>query len=254
MEGRREEVDDETVVAVRCDGTFDMEVKGESHHQDAIAGCVAGAELDVTSDDACSCEFSVRLVREPDNAYDANAIAVRSPAGETLGYLSREDAREYAPVLDRIADRATVECAGRAYGRREGSRSPWNFGIWLDLPDASRLEDALGELVRGGGVLSGDRAKHGRSGENRESLIAESCPACGATTSTAATFSPSFKNTPASTRRLSLPRIGSTPSPAHDVALRAATRRRILPVTGSSLGAATQGRCCQSPAHVTIRT
>jgi len=179
VEGRHEEVDGETVVAVHCDGTFDVEVKGESHHQDAIGACVAGADLEVTSDDACSCEFNVRLVREPENAYDANAVAVRSPTGETLGYLSREAARDYAPVLDRIADLATVQCAARAYGRRTGSRSPWNFGIWLDLPDASRLEGGLGELLRGaGGVITAS----GRADGRREPLLAESCPACGATT------------------------------------------------------------------------
>jgi HIRAN domain len=123
VEAGREDVDDETVVVLRCSGAFDAEVKGESHYQDAIRACAAGADLEVTSDDACSCEFSVRLIREPQNAYDANAVAVRSVADETLGYLPREVARECAQILDRIGSVATVECAARAYGRREGSHN-----------------------------------------------------------------------------------------------------------------------------------
>jgi restriction system protein len=179
----REDVDDETVVVLRCDGTFDAEIKGESHYQDAIRACVAGTDLEATSDDACSCEFSVRLVREPQNAYDANAVAVRSRADETLGYLPREVAHECARVLDQIGSTATVECAARAYGRRDGSRSPWNFGIWLDLPDTTQLAAALGELASGaGGVISGRGVARDRGDGTRESLIAESCPVCGATT------------------------------------------------------------------------
>jgi len=42
--------------------------------------------------------FQAVLVREPDNPYDPNAIAVYSPAGK-IGYLSREDAEEYQDVL-----------------------------------------------------------------------------------------------------------------------------------------------------------
>jgi hypothetical protein len=56
---------------------------------------------------------------------------VRSRADETLGYLPREVARECAQVLDRIGNTATVECAARAYGRRDGSRSPSNSGSGL---------------------------------------------------------------------------------------------------------------------------
>jgi HIRAN domain-containing protein len=122
MARRREELEDETVVVVRYEGTFDMEAKGESHYQEAIRECVAGTDLEATADDACSCELSVRLVREPENAYDANAVAVRSLKDQTLGYLPRGVARECASVLDRMTGLAIVECSARAYGRRQGSK------------------------------------------------------------------------------------------------------------------------------------
>jgi hypothetical protein len=45
--------------------------------------------------------FTARLVPEPDNPYDANAIAVYSGAGK-VGYLPRERAPEYAEVFERL--------------------------------------------------------------------------------------------------------------------------------------------------------
>ena len=157
-----------------------MEVKGESHYQEAIRECVADASAEVRSDDACSCEFSVRLVREPENPYDANAVAVRSLTDRTLGHLPRAVARDYAPVLDGLETFAKVECSARAYGRRDRSSDPWNFGIWLDLPDASEFAHAVEvgyETIRGTNGRDQDAA-HADEGMGR--MVAVSCPACGA--------------------------------------------------------------------------
>ena len=176
----RDKADEETVVVVRYEGEFPMEVKGESHYQEAIRECVAGASAEISSDDACSCEFSVRLVREPENPHDANAVAVRSLGDRTLGYLPRAVAPEYALVLDRLHGFAVVECSARAYGRRDRSGDPWNFGIWLDLPDASEFAHAVDlgyETIRGTNGRERD-AIHADSGT--EPMVAVSCPACGA--------------------------------------------------------------------------
>ena len=157
-----------------------MEVKGESHYQEAIRECVADASAEVRSDDACSCEFSVRLVRESENPYDANAVAVRSLTDRTLGHLPRAVARDYAPVLDGLETFAKVECSARAYGRRDRSSDPWNFGIWLDLPDASEFAHAVEvgyETIRGTNGRDQDAA-HADEGMGR--MVAVSCPACGA--------------------------------------------------------------------------
>jgi restriction system protein len=176
----RDEADDETLVAVRCEGEFPMEVRGESHYQEAIRECVAGASAEVRSDDACSCEFAVRLVREPENPYDENAVAVRSLTDRTLGHLPRAAARDYAPVLDRLEGVALVECAARAYGRRDRPSDPWRFGIWLDLPDASEFAHAVEvgyETIRGTNGRQQD-AIYGDGGTGQ--MVAVSCPACGA--------------------------------------------------------------------------
>jgi hypothetical protein len=42
----------------------------------------------------------LKLVREPANSYDRNAVGVRRSNGEQLGYLPRELARKVAPLLD----------------------------------------------------------------------------------------------------------------------------------------------------------
>jgi hypothetical protein len=52
----------------------------------------------------------VELVREPDNAYDSNAVAVQV-RGETVGYVDRDEATELAPLLDTgRAHRAIIHC------------------------------------------------------------------------------------------------------------------------------------------------
>lgn len=43
---------------------------------------------------------SVRLIREPNNTFDSNAIQVRLQNGETLGYIARELAATLAGKID----------------------------------------------------------------------------------------------------------------------------------------------------------
>jgi HIRAN domain len=74
-----------------------LAVVGESHYQDALrrtaSACTPGEEGRPS--------FQAVLVSEPNNPYDANAIAVLSTEGR-LGYLSREDAIEYREVLAEV--------------------------------------------------------------------------------------------------------------------------------------------------------
>ena len=43
----------------------------------------------------------VSLVREPDNEYDLNAIAVHNQHGKQVGFISRDEAKALAPIMDR---------------------------------------------------------------------------------------------------------------------------------------------------------
>ena len=93
MAAGREDGDDETVVVLRCDGTFDTQVKGESHYQDALWQLAGGRTTDYVRE-----PISALLTPEPENPYDANAIRV-SINGLRVGYLSRETAVLYRPGL-----------------------------------------------------------------------------------------------------------------------------------------------------------
>jgi len=197
-------------MAIDCGGKFETEVHGESHYQAAIADCVSASDLEQSSDLACHAGFSARLVREPNNRYDANAVAVTSVTGRTLGYLPRELAPAFAPVLDGLGDRMAVQSPARAYGRRDQPSGSWNFGIWLDLPDPADLAEALGdldldtisEMVQPDGLdrvrdedsgalapttqsrspasTQGAGTDYDHAGGGIDSMVAIACPACGA--------------------------------------------------------------------------
>ena len=119
---------------------------GESHYQREIRGCVRASVGYEESELKASAGFAVRLVREPRNQHDANAVAVSSIAGTTLGYLGRDLAADFAPTLDELGDAIRVQCPARAFGRRDDKKAQWNFGLWLDLPEPDDLEAALGDL------------------------------------------------------------------------------------------------------------
>ena len=77
--------------------------------------------------------FQAVLVREPQNAYDANAIAVYSPAGK-IGHLSREDAEEYQHVLIAVERGGARGGACSAFLRRAGNGN-WRVVLALSSPD-----------------------------------------------------------------------------------------------------------------------
>jgi hypothetical protein len=68
-----------------------------------VAG-VAGAgrhHADALQSDSAAPGRPLLLRRDPQNEYDANAIAVETEAGEPLGFVGRELAAQIAPSLDR---------------------------------------------------------------------------------------------------------------------------------------------------------
>lgn len=69
-------------------GIYSYNVRGEHYHRSACrrADLRPGRPL--------------RLLREPDNKHDPNAIAVQSPQGETLGYVSKGHAKRLAKLMD----------------------------------------------------------------------------------------------------------------------------------------------------------
>lgn len=68
------------------------------------------------------------LVREPDNQYDANAVAVFVD-GHKVGYIPRADAEDMAASLDGFASRGQRVCLSAEIGWGD----PAIIGVRLDL-------------------------------------------------------------------------------------------------------------------------
>jgi hypothetical protein len=117
------------------DSGWSVEVHGESHYQRVLER-VAGGRSEHGADFQCV----ARLVREPTNRYDKNAVRVEVQ-GETVGYISRDDVEDILPMLEKLDGqgrpawvRATI-VGGWDDGKTRGS-----FGIELDdLPEEDEI-------------------------------------------------------------------------------------------------------------------
>lgn len=104
-------------------GDLELEVTGLSRHSaavDALVGACVGT-------DGWAGSVTVRLVREPENPQDGNAVAVYADPHGLVGYLDRDDARTFGPLLDEHV---------------RSTRTP------VDLLATARLVSALGEAGR----------------------------------------------------------------------------------------------------------
>jgi hypothetical protein len=77
--------------------------------------------------------FQALLVREPDNEYDSNAIAVWSPVGK-IGHLSRDDAEEYQDVLIAVEEDGAQAGVCSAFMRRADNGN-WGVVLVVSSPD-----------------------------------------------------------------------------------------------------------------------
>jgi hypothetical protein len=78
--------------------------------------------------------YRATLVREPQNAYDPNAVAVVIEPFGTVGYIGREVARKFAPIIDAAAP-TPVQCPAQLRG---GSPAKPFVGVVLDSALAAR--------------------------------------------------------------------------------------------------------------------
>jgi hypothetical protein len=116
-----DEDDDEDVDA----DAFTFEVVGESHYRNALSNLLAKwGDPDADLEAFQSATAPAALVREPDNPYDKNAIAVHVD-GQLVGYVPRDVAAELAPVMGR---RGRRDCQALLQGRLSGL-----IGVMLDV-------------------------------------------------------------------------------------------------------------------------
>ncbi|MGI9016891.1 MAG: HIRAN domain-containing protein [Euzebya sp.] len=118
---------------------------GESHYQDALSQICHGEERrgDVALHQSI-------LIPEPDNLHDANAVRV-AVDGLTVGYLAREDAGAYQPLLLQLR---TSGHLGWCPAAIVGGGERW-YGVFLRLaePDAVWPANSPGRLR----ILEADR-------------------------------------------------------------------------------------------------
>lgn len=85
-----------------------VDVVGESHYQEALELITGGK-----TEEAHDLEKWASLIREADNPYDRNAVAVYID-GRKVGYLSRDDAPQYGVLLDELWQKYHLRGACRA--------------------------------------------------------------------------------------------------------------------------------------------
>ena len=117
---------------------FEMGIVGESYYGLEIKR-IAGDRLKRGEEVV----FTASLVRDPENQYDANAVAVIGSFGKQIGHLSRDYAVEYQPLLQRLeAQGLTATCSAKMFGGTE--RKP-SIGVWLDIEPADVLAARFSE-------------------------------------------------------------------------------------------------------------
>lgn len=111
-------------------GWASAEVAGESHYRDALRGLfdsripANGSEITVDA----------QLLPEPLNRHDRNAVAVWVGAVQ-VGYLPRDAAKRYAPVLMGLVARGwTPQVGARVWGA-QWSPGEFNASVRLDLAE-----------------------------------------------------------------------------------------------------------------------
>lgn len=82
----------------------------------------------------------VRLVPEPENPHDVNAIAVHvAHAGKVYhcGYIPRELAADIAPILDGESIDARIQAITGGFHWSDGEQASYGLHLQVRLPDAT---------------------------------------------------------------------------------------------------------------------
>lgn len=112
-------------VAYIGDDNYEREVVGLHFHREALAEWLTYA-LDIESGRE---ETLARLVREPENEHDPNAVAVQL-LGETVGHVPAKAAARLAPQLDTFGPGVEVTCPAKV---RWDTETFEVFGVYLDI-------------------------------------------------------------------------------------------------------------------------
>lgn len=118
-----------------------LQTVGESHYQGSLEWACNGTNADGPNNP----RVLAQLAPEPGNRHDRNAVRVQV-AGRLVGYLDREDAAMYQPVLLRLARGGVLTCEARikgGYTTDRGLRASLGIELFVGTPEelAAGLED-----------------------------------------------------------------------------------------------------------------
>lgn len=117
--------------AIEGTGNYPQEIVGESNYQKALDRIAGGK-----SEDGHELSVTAELILDDRNPHDNQAVRVQVD-GNIVGYLSKQDARNYRRWLrDQEAPaRVIVECQALIVGGwRRGSGDEGHYGVRLDIP------------------------------------------------------------------------------------------------------------------------
>ena len=98
----------------------------------------------------------VILATEPENANDPEAVAVTTFEGATMGYLAREEAARYQPILLELRQRGMVGvCAAKFVG---GKGKKANIGLWVDVAGPMDVAETFGIQYRQPEAVATDKS------------------------------------------------------------------------------------------------
>lgn len=122
---------EQDIVHLSGDGSYPIEVVGESHYRDDLELL---CDPHLMQEQEFTWIFDAVLILEDDNPHDKNAVAVKI-GGKKVGYLSRDMAKVYRAAISEAGHPGAVgKCRARVRGGWQRKDGPPLFGVKLDIP------------------------------------------------------------------------------------------------------------------------
>lgn len=138
------------------DGSFPMEVVGESHYQQALIS-ICGKH----NRDGHEKEFVAIIALDPSNPHDANAVVVNI-LNNVVGYLPKEQAQRVGAQM-REEDLQTVTCRAKVRGGwRTNQHDEGSYGVRLAIPQHGWIDFGAGRTQPKTPKISTPKAKSSR--------------------------------------------------------------------------------------------
>lgn len=128
---------------IKGSNTFSQECVGESNYTRNFEQ-ICGKKR---TEQSINLIVDVAIIPEPSNPYDPNAFVVKVKDKE-VGYLPRQTAKFFRELYDKykIDNQTALIVKGQIRGGWARNNIKANYGIWLDLPNSSIIEEEVQKL------------------------------------------------------------------------------------------------------------